>query len=434
MPACWAPAPAPRAGAAPGAPCGGHAVCSAPCARRLWQGLALGGSCRICVRCAPGASSRARAWPCMQDSVANKLTSGHLTHTPQLQIQGQQSTRRMRLLCAALLALVAVPASALTLDEPSGGWTTCPAAVTNVASNILGWRGMKDANSNCQMSDPASCTSFEASNQATSTHDFMVYVEAGPQVSLVFFSYNVKGLGISCTTDADCTAFCGHFKCSSSMCARGDEATAAASACYGNHTTMKGMTAAKFLELCSPAAPTALTTCPEGIKSELSHIPYWGPNSECSDGSGRGPTVDGGGTNPDFSYQFAYPSCNTHTVVMTKYKKGLFQTCTADADCTKICTDSACEPHLSLTDRQCKPKGWHKLGRIGNCGTSTTYAGISYEKLKELCPASDSDGASGSSGSSKSDGASGASGLRTGGTIVTTVVFTHIVALFASVW
>ena len=81
---------------------------------------------------------------------------------------------------------------------------------------------------------------------------------------------------------------------------------------------------------------------------------------------------------------------------MTKYKKGLFQTCTADADCTKICTDSACEPHLSLTDRQCKPKGWHKLGRIGNCGTSSTYAGISYEKLKELCPANDSSGSSGS--------------------------------------
>ena len=143
---------------------------------------------------------------------------------------------------------------------------------------------------------------------------------------------------------------------------------------------MTGMTTAKFLELCSLATPTAATACPDAIKSEAQHITnFSGSLPECNDW-GQARTL--GDSKADTTYRIDFPSCQNHTVVFTKHHPKMFQSCTADADCS-FC-NARCETQFF---NRCEPKvGMGVVNASQNdCFTTTYHPGLSMAKLALLC-------------------------------------------------
>ena len=334
------------------------------------------------------------------------------------------------LLCVAVTALVApvaadssifndLKAYKNTLDEPSGGWTACPAPVQAHLGSILGWEGtaINGWDSNCMKTNPASCEKFYAVNLASTTkYNYMFGGDAGGAST---FWYKAKGTSsgradegyVPCTQDSDCAGLCAGMTCNTAApgggrCKAPDmySEPPPADSCYGNWTTMTGMTNAKFLELCSPATPTAATTCPDAIKNEAAHITSVG--SLNADGCNGKPED----SKADTDYQFLYPSCQTHTMVFMKHNSKLYQGCSSDADCN-FC-NAYCEPFV----KNCYPKVKEGILTANDCFTTTHHPGVSIDKLGELCfsiKTTTDGGATGASGSGSAAGsAAGQPGLR----------------------
>jgi hypothetical protein len=329
------------------------------------------------------------------------------------------------LLCVAVTALVApvaadssifndLKAYKNTLDEPSGGWTACPAPVQAHLGSILGWEGtaINGWDTSCMKTDLASCEKLYAVNLAsTSKYSYMFGGDgAGPST----FWYKAKGTStgradegyVPCTQDSDCAGLCAGMTCNTAApgggrCKAPDmySKPPPADSCYGNWTTMTGMTTAKFLELCSPTEPTAATTCPDAIKNEAAHIDRIITSEES-------PRIED--SKADTDYRIRYPSGQTHTMVFTKHNSKLYQGCSSDADCNfcnAFCYDAA-------GAKKCYPKVQEGIITANDCFTTTYHPGVSMDKLGELCSIGSTGGKAANGTTSASGSAAGQPGLR----------------------
>ena len=276
-----------------------------------------------------------------------------------------------------------------TLDQPSGGWTVCPAPVQVHLDKIIGWLGMSHSTEmNCVKTGPGTCQKLVARDLATTGNYNYEFADSRfsyggkeptgrvskvPYISAVHAKLGLQDGG----RDYVCRdgLFFGR-----DLQGRRRIQSPCSKFCWGNATVMTGMTTAKFLELCSLATPTAATACPDAIKSEAQHITnFSGSLPECNDW-GQARTL--GDSKADTTYRIDFPSCQNHTVVFTKHHPKMFQSCTADADCS-FC-NARCETQFF---NRCEPKvGMGVVNASQNdCFTTTYHPGLSMAKLALLC-------------------------------------------------
>ena len=329
----------------------------------------------------------------------------------------QHASGHVLVAVALLVTALAAPATGQTwngrgftniVNKPSGGWTTCPEPVSTHLPEVVAWK-------------PSSVSATEADAIDSAATGTVNYYARASESDFTFHTVS-KGLYMGCQTDADCVKICADFKCKTAGASKRcevegadantpDAATVAAKArCHSNTTVFKDMTMTKFKEVCAPPTPPAVTTCPDAIAKELKYIKQWMDPAACNSDGIRIGAENNYEVEYGYSFSGSWPNCNDHTFHLGKWPRGLYASCTTDAECSSIC-DARCNKGGPDGDR-CEPN--FAPPGSSNCAINSYHKGLSPAKLKELCVPGSSGSGSGSDSSSGSgsDATSSAASAR----------------------